>query len=258
MIEIPEVRSVNINEIEEDINNPNEMSEAQLEGLIKSIKRFGFLVPIITNSALKIADGHQRLTAAKHLGMQTVPTIILNVTEVDRLMIQQVMNKLKGQHDDGMDAEVFRKLAEADQLEDLSKLLAVDVKEFGGFNEGDFEGGENIYTKKIKIPVYEPSGDKPAKSELFDDVKTKALVEYIESLGLDDEVKAFLVLAAQRFTVFNYDKIAEYYAHSSSDVQEVMEKLALVIIDYDKAIENGFIRLSEDVANKFIEAIEND
>lgn len=36
-------------------------------------------------------------------------------------------------------------------------------------------------------------------------------------------------------------------------MQELMENSALVIIDFDKAIEKGFVKLSEEIANQYKE-----
>ncbi len=44
-----------------------------------------------------------------------------------------------------------------------------------------------------------------------------------------------------------YKNIAEYYAHAPAEIQELMEESALVIIDYNNAIRNGYVQLSEDL-----------
>jgi hypothetical protein len=36
-------------------------------------------------------------------------------------------------------------------------------------------------------------------------------------------------------------------------MQELMERSALVIIDFDKAIELGFVKVCEDIKNKYLE-----
>ena len=59
------------------------------------------------------------------------------------------------------------------------------------------------------------------------------------------------MLSAQRHNVFNFQKIAEFYAHQKPEVQNLMEKSALVIIDYNKAIENGYVRMSKNMAEAF-------
>lgn len=53
--------------------------------------------------------------------------------------------------------------------------------------------------------------------------------------------------AATRHYAFNYKNIAEYYAHAPAEIQELMEESALVIIDYNNAIRNGYVQLSEDL-----------
>ena len=62
------------------------------------------------------------------------------------------------------------------------------------------------------------------------------------------KVKAFLKVAAMRHVVFNFRNIAEYYAHADAKVQRLMEKSALVIIDFEDAIRNGFVIVSEKMA----------
>ena len=47
--------------------------------------------------------------------------------------------------------------------------------------------------------------------------------------------KDFLINAAYRHITFNYSNIADYYAHSSKEMQELMEESALIIIDFEKA-----------------------
>ena len=59
--------------------------------------------------------------------------------------------------------------------------------------------------------------------------------------------------AAERHVAFNFERIANYYAHSPTDIQALMERSALVIVDYDQAIANGFVRLKEDIDAAFSE-----
>ena len=40
------------------------------------IKEFGFKVPIVARSDGSVIDGHLRLKAARHLGMETVPVVL--------------------------------------------------------------------------------------------------------------------------------------------------------------------------------------
>ena len=116
---------------------------------------------------------------------------------------------------------------------------------------------ESQYTSKISTPNYEPKNKKPHVLELFDDSKTKRLINEINSSNLDQSEKNFLIEAARRHTIFNYSKIADYYAHSSQEVQHLMEKSALVIIDFEKAFELGFVKLALDTANNYFDNYED-
>ena len=107
---------------------------------------------------------------------------------------------------------------------------------------------DNIYTRKIEAPTYEPKNEKPEAKELYDIKKADELIDKIKALKLNKTEKEFLTFAAYRHTVFDYSKIADFYAHSSKEVQELMEASALVIIDFDKAIEKGYVKLTKDIA----------
>lgn len=65
-------------------------------------------------------------------------------------------------------------------------------------------------------------------------------------------------IAALRHIVFDYGQIAEFYAHQDKEVQELMEASALVIIDFDKAIENGYSRFKEDIYEIMLEDTEDE
>lgn len=105
----------------------------------------------------------------------------------------------------------------------------------------------NKYTKKISVPQYLPSNTQPALSELFSAKKYAELVRDIKASSVSDEEKDFLMKAATRHIVFNYAKIADYYAHATPEMQRLMEQSALVIIDFDDAIANGYVRLNEKI-----------
>lgn len=113
------------------------------------------------------------------------------------------------------------------------------------------ESDPENYSRKIEAPIYEPKGDCPSVMELYDTRKRDELISEINALRLPKEVKDFLTHAAGRHTVFNYERIADYYAHSDKQVQDLMEKSALVIIDFDKAIENGFVKMTRDLAESY-------
>ena len=104
---------------------------------------------------------------------------------------------------------------------------------------------ESRYSTKVNIPQYEPSNIKPALSALCNTDKYKELINNINNSDISEDEKNFLKLAATRHIVFNYSLIADYYAHSDAKVQKLMEDSALVIIDINDAIANGYVELNE-------------
>ena len=109
------------------------------------------------------------------------------------------------------------------------------------------------YSSKIETPIYEPKNKQPHLINLCDKSKTQRLTKEILSSSLPDDEKAFLIDAAQRHIVFNYEKIADYYAHSSKEMQHFMERSALVIIDFEKAIEYGYVKLCDQIKTQYLE-----
>lgn len=106
------------------------------------------------------------------------------------------------------------------------------------------EQQDNTYTTKVGVPQYLPSGDKPDILSLCDEQKVLKLLADIDKSNVTEAEKKFLRKAAYRHYVFNYSKIADYYAHSDKEMQELMEQSALVLIDFNDAIANGYVELS--------------
>ncbi len=122
-IPIPMSERVKITDLKFDQNNPNRLSLVQLERLKASIKRWGDIVPVVTNSELLVADGEQRVTAMKELGMTECSVIRLPVKDVDRRLLRQVLNKLRSKHNKELDSAEYLRIVEQGEKEDLKALL---------------------------------------------------------------------------------------------------------------------------------------
>lgn len=109
------------------------------------------------------------------------------------------------------------------------------------------------YSSKIEAPIYEPKNKKPHLMELCDKSKTHRLISEIDMSNLPIEEKQFLIDAARRHNVFNYEKIADYYAHSTPEMQNLMERSGLVIIDFESAIQLGYVKLCDEIRNQYLE-----
>jgi hypothetical protein len=103
------------------------------------------------------------------------------------------------------------------------------------------------YDTKTLVPQYTPSVQKPHIDSLINIEKYSKLIRNINESSVSDEEKRFLKFAASRHIVFNYALIADYYANSNAEMQGLMEQSALVILDIDDAIANGYVKLSKDI-----------
>lgn len=218
-------------------NNPRN-NDSAVGPVANSIKEFGFKVPIVVTSDGEIINGHTRYKAAKKLKLETVPVIIADDLTEEQIKAFRLADNKVGEFADWNEEKLQAELDE----------LVMNMQQFG-FEELDesieTEAEENPYTQKVQTPVYEPTGEDVKLSDLVDSSKTDELVRQIQIANLPPDIEAFLIQAAQRHLKFNYHNIAEYYANAPAEVQELFEDSALVIVDYDKAIENGYVKLNE-------------
>ena len=113
------------------------------------------------------------------------------------------------------------------------------------------------YNYKMNVPQYIPKNAPPDLRECIDIKKFRELKNKIKNSNVSDIEKKFLIYAASRHIVFNYSKIADYYASASPEMQELMEESALVIIDFNDAIANGYVKLNKRMAGIVGDRLEN-
>lgn len=225
--------------------NPRKISQKKLAVLKSKIERLGFHNPVKIDEKMQILGGHQRVKALIDLGAGEieipvmVPTRPLTKKEKDEIIITDNVS------DGEWDFEVLK----ADWDIDEVKAWGVNWDDYS--EEKDKEKPK--YTKKIPTPIYEPTGEKPKIADLINSEKVQSLISEIEKADISEAEKDFLKIAAYRHYVFNYHLIAEYYAHANKAVQDLMEKSALVIIDFNKAIENGYVELTKEIEELYDE-----
>lgn len=219
--------------------NPRQ-NDVAVQYVAESIKAFGFINPILLDASGTIMAGHTRLKAAKQLGMKEVPVVY-----VDDLSEEQARAFRLADNKTAEFAEWDEGLLE----QELAEILELDMSLFGFDGESSLADDlvDDKYTLAVNIPQYEITGDCPSFKDMLDTDKSDELVAEIAASGVSEDEKAFLIAAAQRHNVFNYRNIAEYYAHASAEMQRLMEKSALVIIDVDDAIANGYATLTSDI-----------
>lgn len=114
------------------------------------------------------------------------------------------------------------------------------------------------YTKKVKIPKFEPNDE---NIDLEDCINVDKYLFLLRDIDLElknkeiteNEAK-FLKLCATRWIKFNYENVAQYYATKSSPAfQRCLEKSAMVLIDINKAFESSIVK-----SKQYIEKITNE
>lgn len=136
----------------------------------------------------------------------------------------------------------------------MSKIIRQSFDLFEDEEKETTEVVKNKYTAKVDIPQYQITGEMPNVIDLVNQNKYFELRRNIlNNQNITDEQKNFLLLAATRHLQFNYSKIAEYYAHQNAEMQQLMEDSALVIIDYDDAIRNGYAQLAKEIEEMIFE-----
>ena len=232
--------------------NSRTHSDEQVAQLAASIREFGFTNPVLIDQDANLIAGHGRLLAARKAKMDQVPAVVVTGLD-DRKRRALVIADNKLALNAGWDEEALRVELE-DLAGDFGELMGFSEDELVSLLKGESEGGEGDsresglsenYSRKIEAPIYEITGKCPAIPEMMDRAKTETLQAEIDRVELPDDVRAFLHFAAERHTVFNFRNIAEFYAHADAGTQDLMERSALVIIDFDRAIEEGFVSLAQ-------------
>lgn len=118
-----------IRELNKDGQNPNQMTKSKREALWRSLKKFGWFKPILVDGGGLLGDGEQRLEACLANDEYYAPVLRLDVDDKDRRLLRQVANKLRGQHDPGLDAAEYRRIVNAGGQQDLIQILQVREKE---------------------------------------------------------------------------------------------------------------------------------
>jgi hypothetical protein len=107
-----------------DQTNPNITTLRQQEQIWSSLQKYGWTYPILTNKDSTLLDGEQRTDICKQHGEFFAPVLRLPVTDVDRRMLRQILNKLKGKHNKELDAAEYMRIAEMGEKDGLKALLA--------------------------------------------------------------------------------------------------------------------------------------
>ncbi len=122
------IEQIPIDQLRPDPANPRRISDDELDALERSLRQFGFVQPVVARREDgTVIAGHQRLVAARRLGLTSVPVIWLDLGAEQAQVLGLALNKISGSWDDAL---LARLLADLQAMPDLDLSLS-------GFDEDE-------------------------------------------------------------------------------------------------------------------------
>ena len=134
-IQTYEVEWVDVKDIKLDPTNPNVMDKNKLDALRLMMKKKGMLQPCIIDQDGLMADGEHRYKIFLEEGMDKIPCYRLTLTDSERRLIRQTMNKIHGEHNPRDDIDDLLRLSKEHSLDKLSRYLGQEEKQLSDYLE---------------------------------------------------------------------------------------------------------------------------
>jgi len=132
-------------------NNARTHREEQIDKIVRSIKEFGFINPVLIDGNYGIIAGHGRVMGAKRLGMEEVPCLFIeDLSDEQKRAYILADNKLA--LDAGWDDEILKKeILELSKLDFDISLTGFELDDFN-FEQEDIEFQEDDYDVESHLP----------------------------------------------------------------------------------------------------------
>jgi len=144
-----QIEHVAIDSLRPDPANPRRISDAELEALTRSLREWGFVQPVIARREDRtVVGGHQRLLAARKLGIKSVPVIFVDLPLEQARLLNLALNKISGAWDEDLLARM---------VADLQGVDAIDLS-LSGFAEGELEQllkGLDVREKRERVERFD-------------------------------------------------------------------------------------------------------
>lgn len=232
-----EIRTVKLSELKSNPSNPRFIKDNSFKKLVKSIKDFPEMRDIreiVVNKDMVILGGNMRYRAMKEAGINDVRVKIVELDEQKQKEFIVKDNIESGEWD-------WEKLAnewDKDKLEEWGLITEWEEK----------QELSDEYSKNIGEVIYEPKNTNHKITDLY--TKESKFDKDIDTIE-NEELKQLFRARVSFFYNFDFTKIADYYAYQATpEEKKLFEKLALVLLDKDQLIENGFSDLLNKVDNE--------
>ncbi len=231
------IEIVPLSSIKPNPKNPRVIKTDHFKKLVQSIKDFPEMREareIVVNKDMVILGGNMRYRAMQEAKVKEAPVKVVDWSEEKQREFIIKDNIESGEWDYDVLANEWDKTQLTEWGMPLEWLNAEELS------------GE--YSQKLGEVIYEPKETKHQASDLFE--KETKFDKDIEAIQNED-LKQMLKARVSYFSTFNYSKIADYYAYQATpQEQRIMERLALVLLDKDKLIENGFSKIQDSITDE--------
>lgn len=158
-----EIKELPLKELKPAAYNPRKKlkkGDKEYEKIKQSLLKFGYVDPIIVNEDLTVIGGHQRLTVLKDLDYETAKCVIVKLSKEDEKALNIALNKITGQWDDALLADLLLDLQESDFNLDLTGFEPPEIDNILS-NVHDKELSEDKFDveEELKKPTVSRRGD---------------------------------------------------------------------------------------------------
>lgn len=107
--------------------NPNQMDRAMARRLMESLGRYGLVHNLVVRpdgaDGFEVLSGNQRLEALKELGCTHAPCLVVNLGDAEARLLAQAINRIQGEDDLGLQADLLREVLESISEEEVLSIL---------------------------------------------------------------------------------------------------------------------------------------
>lgn len=107
--------------------NANVMDESTVSNLVRSIDRFGPVIPILVRRVpeemFEPVDGNHRVSAMIERGYEHIPCVIVDADNAEARLLSQALNRIHGEDDVGLRLQLLREVLESTPQSEVLGLL---------------------------------------------------------------------------------------------------------------------------------------
>ena len=158
-----EIKELSLKELKPAVYNPRKKlkkGDKEYEKIKQSLLKFGYVDPIIVNKDMTVIGGHQRLTVLKDLDYEMAKCVIVDLPKEDEKALNIALNKITGQWDDALLADLLLDLQESDFNLDLTGFEPPEIDDIlSNVHDKELSEDEFDVEEELKKPTVSRRGD---------------------------------------------------------------------------------------------------